>query len=168
MWVLIWVGVVVLEWALSIFWLPAYFRFGLPIFFQSISGPTEPNWSHWLEALDKRTKYQHHQPLLYQPISATECAFREQLRAPTTGYLRIMRGLISYNSRVKSLTVTGWLNWSVIVPILYLLQSTFTSNPDWSLVLVLATVFVAVVIVCYVIQYRRFERVTLALRAFNP
>lgn len=168
MWILIWAVVIVLEWVFSFFWWPIYFRYGIPIFSRQIPGTTNLNWNWWLEDLERRTKHQHNQPLLYQPLSATEYAFREQLRVPTMSYPRIMRGLISYNSQTKVITVTGFLNWSLIVPLLYAIQLIPTGNTDVGLLAVFAIAFVVIVIMCYGIQHQRFERVVLALRAFNP
>lgn len=168
MWILIWAGVIVLEWVFAIFWLPIYFRFGIPVFSRQITSTTNPNWAQWLEELARRTKHQHHQAMVYQSISAGEYAFREQLRPPPMSYPRIMRGLISYNSQTKVITVTGFLNWSLIVPLLYAIQLIFTRTTDLEFLVVFAVAFVVIVIVCYGIQHQRFERVVLALRAFNP
>jgi len=83
-------------------------------------------------------------------------------------YPRIMRGLISYNSQTKVITVTGFLNWSLVVPLLYAIQLILTGNTDVGLLAVFAIAFVVIVIMCYGIQHQLFERVVLALRAFNP
>jgi len=151
--------VVLVEALLMAFWNRRYFSWGLPLFRQRIAAPAAA-LAHlpfnWLEGDYPPATWAR---IVFEPLSADRCAFRETLLMPRgPGYVPIMRGLIVADRRQREVQVIGRCNWSILLIAASLAPAMFVI-PGAALVLA------GMLAVSYFVQRRRFQNVASAVRA---
>ncbi|HVJ38601.1 MAG TPA: hypothetical protein VM687_12465 [Stenotrophomonas sp.] len=145
--------VVLIEALLMLSWNRSYFNWGVPLFQRRIAAPAEDLSRlpfNWLAGDYPPATWA---TLVFEPLSATTCGFRETLLMPRgPGYLPIMRGLIVANPRRREVRVVGWCNWSVLL---------IAGPLVWGLFLkpVPALFLLGILAASYLVQRRRFQNV---------
>jgi hypothetical protein len=112
-------------------WLPAYFRFGIPIYVRSAACAVPFDPSEAAGRLQESLKSSPmHPSIRFQAFNERQLAFREALFENRGGikYLPVMHSLIRLRPGGRALTLTGYLNWSILAALLYLVYRTLTDR----------------------------------------
>lgn len=150
------VGLEAIEVFASIFWSPAYFRLGIPVFRATLFCCDATKLSSaWLNEYYRSTTVP---PILFKRLSENSIAFRETHNriAYLFNFLPVMHGLISQETRECPVKLIGYANW---LPVLFLIGLTLGMRDPQ--VLIFAFVFFGIQ---YVIQLIRFMRLTRLIR----
>lgn len=108
--------VVALEMAASVFWVPAYFRFGVPIFRDRTASFNPGAPIPTSAALEDAINGKRYTDLVFRPLDEETFAFRESAR-PLFGqpgrfsYTPVMHGKIVFDRQQAAVVVTGLANW---------------------------------------------------------
>jgi type IV secretory pathway TrbD component len=143
-------------------WVPAYFRYGLPLFRMRVHGVRlDASAEERLGGVaDQRASL-----ILFRRLSESEIAFREKGRsAPSFRYMPILHGLLRYAPEEGATYVIGWVNGFALAAtgfMGYLFFSASRWRRPWELTVWFALVFG----VMYGIGVWRYRMVAKSLRA---
>jgi hypothetical protein len=100
--------IAIVEFFLARSWMPAYFRYGLPLFRMRVHGVRlDPQ----AEARLVGVAEQRASRIVFRRLSESEIAFREKGRsAPSFRYTPILHGLLRYVPEEGATYVIGWAN----------------------------------------------------------
>lgn len=144
---------------LSYAWESTYFAYGLPLFWRKHSVTPARRWPSAAE-LENETRLRLLVPIQFRQIGYHEYAFRERAFDMTlSSAAPVMHGFIKWLPQSGSFTLIGYANWYVLFITgigIYLI--------DEMADLPLAAAIALVLILVYVIQARRFNRVANMIR----
>lgn len=148
------IAIVLIEAILSGMWLPTYFRSGIRLFRKTIAYSEEPHTRLDPEELSRRFQRSVAPSLVFREFNGSEIGFRERLfQLCLFQYTPIMHGLISIDRGKRVVSVTGYVNWSILVFPIFV----FLIDPELA---VIASVFmIAVIGVIYAYQAQLYRKV---------
>jgi len=141
--------------------LPAYYRFGLPIFFTR-----EPIRSNKKTIPIKKTKKSHLHldrwlPKLYlKKLSSHEALLQEStILTGSFGYVPTMRGYLEHHEGKKIIHITGYANWNFALVFVFLAFNPLNLEKTG----VYTSISVAYFLAVYLLQASRYRKVALAV-----
>ena len=113
--------IMIIEQFLSGLWVPAYFRYGIPLFRRSFSDFGRPPFEIEADTLTKKVGHTFWlTSVFFNSLGPGEIAFRQ---AKFTLYTPVMHGIIRHNRNDGVVTITGYANWFLgLLAILMLVQ----------------------------------------------
>jgi hypothetical protein len=104
------------EMAISGMWLPAYFRYGIPLFRQEYPLAAMPDLAAKIPELEQRLKRSMWRPaIVFRALNANEIAFRNNF-----GSRNAMSGLIRLEPNQGRMRISGNLYWTyLLIPFLF-------------------------------------------------
>jgi hypothetical protein len=104
------VGAVLVEWWLSTFWAPVYFRYGIPLYRRHFqTAVTAPDLNTFIPQLEGQLTHTFWQPsVVFRALGPQELAFRQSMKQ-NSRHRDIVRGRLQYEPISQQLTVTGHL-----------------------------------------------------------
>jgi hypothetical protein len=106
---------IVLELYLSLRWEATYFQKGIPLFREKFCYVSEFKLEDYILKTEFRRQYLP--SIDFKSLNSNEIAFREKVeffRPLMITYIPIMRGIIHVDKQRRTVTVTGYTNWSVL------------------------------------------------------
>ncbi len=102
------------EYALSAFWVPFYFRFGVPLYRQTFHLPEAPaDLGQHIPALESQLPRSWWQAAVaFRALGPHELAFRQHLLKSSRNALH---GRVFYNPQQQQLTITGYFYWTLLL-----------------------------------------------------
>jgi len=156
---------VILSWS----WQSAYFRYGLPLFWQTRHVVTSKQLVDCVPFLEKRLRHDISPVIEFQAIGQNEYAFREKVfSSGGLRYLHIMHGYLHLEPDTQQLTVIGHAKWFVVTALLLVVAGLVVElangagNPGQSPLPGSAIVLLPIgmgLLVCYGIQAWRYSNV---------
>jgi len=104
-------------------WSRPYFRLGIPIFFTRTALDQSLDAGQAAQALNRRfTSSPHHPSIRFKSIGPNQIALREVLFENRGGirYLPVMHSLVRLHQQQGLITLTGYLNWSILAALVYI------------------------------------------------
>jgi hypothetical protein len=145
---------------LSVRWNLFYFQFGIPVFYRRYSVETPINFTSSVDRLERKFQGTFwHYSLQFKVINESKCLFRQkpiEFRMFHARNIPIVHGgVLQYHSAKGSLTVIGYLSWSLLTVILgggYLITIRIQTFPAIPLI-----VFGIMMSVIYWFEFRRYD-----------
>ncbi|APP75484.1 hypothetical protein [Xanthomonas vesicatoria] len=151
--------VIAIEGVLSITWNRMYFGWGLPVFRRRIPASRQALDCFSLAQVEHALDRSRWPELRFHPLSEHVYAFRETfLVIVGPVYPPIMRGRIAVDRRQREITITGSCNWTMVYIVIGILLPAAIIKPGVTLM------FVALLMVVYLLQRRRFISVETAVQ----
>ncbi|APO95313.1 hypothetical protein [Xanthomonas vesicatoria] len=151
--------VIAIEGVLSITWNRMYFGWGLPVFRRRIPASRQALDCFSLAQVEHALDQSRWPELRFHPLSEHVYAFRETfLVIVGPVYPPIMRGRIAVDRRQREITITGSCNWTMVYIVIGILLPAAIIKPGVTLM------FVALLMVVYLLQRRRFISVETAVQ----
>lgn len=142
---LIFAVLLVLEHLASQSWLKPYYLSGIPVFF--ISGRVNAAadltaLAAWLTESFKSSPT--HPSIFFKQIGLTQIALREALFELRAGirYLPVMHAYIRFNPTGETFHITGYLNWSILAALVYLVYRATSDQTFFPVAILLMVVLV--------------------------
>lgn len=113
------------EFMLSAFWVPVYFRFGIPLYRQSFQLAHAPtNLGQYIPALESQlTRSWWKGAVVFRALGPHELAFRQHM---VKNSRNVLYGRVLFDPLSNQLSITGYLYWTLIFfPLLFLAMGFF-------------------------------------------
>ena len=125
----------VAEMAFSGMWLPAYFRYGIPLFRQEYPLTTMPDLAAAIPELEQKLKRSAWRPaIVFRVLDRNEIAFRSSFGSKNT-----MSGLIRLEPSQGRMQISGHLYWTLLlIPLVFLAIAFNSPMPIFFLLFMLA------------------------------
>lgn len=125
------------EMAISGMWLPAYYRYGIPLFRKETPLTTMPDLAAKIPELEQKLKRSMWRPaIVFRALNANEIAFRNSF-----GSRNAMSGLIRLEPDRGRMRISGHLNWAIFLfPLIFLFMA-FSFPMSAFFLLFLAAIF---------------------------
>jgi hypothetical protein len=123
--------IILAEIIMSGFWVPIYFQKGLPLYKKTRSYYNEESTLDIdVDALSIIFKRRWVQSIIFRLLSSNEIAFREKIfEIAFMYYVPIMHGLIRIDRNRMSVSLIGYVNWSIPIGIAFFINPYYSDSP---------------------------------------
>lgn len=139
-------------------WFAPFYRFGIPIFAVKAKRAPAADLAAAAARLSQVFKSTpRHPSILFKPIDAEHIALHENLFEHRAGirYLPVMHTVIRYNRAANTVSLNGYLNWSILAALAFLI---YRVSVDPSFIPV-AILLVVVFLVSYISQAALLQQI---------
>ncbi len=113
------------EFMLSAFWVPVYFRFGIPLYWQSFQLPQTPtDLGQYIATLESQLpRAWWHGAVVFRALGTHELAFRQHMVKNSRNALH---GRVLFDPLSNQLSITGYFYWTLLFfPLVFLAMGFF-------------------------------------------
>ena len=158
---LLFIAVTLAELLLSAYWVPVYFRRGIPVFRRTLRCTEAESVRVDADALSEKFRNRLLGSLDFRPLGPEEIAFRERvIEMSLFHYSPVMRGHIQRDDRAQAVTVTGRANAFPIVFSAFFASVVLHTPATGALGASMLGGLVLVLGACYATQAFRFNNVS--------
>ncbi|MBX3060962.1 MAG: hypothetical protein KF770_31265 [Anaerolineae bacterium] len=147
------------EFMLSAFWVPVYFRFGIPLYRQSFQLPQTPtDLGQYIATLESQLPRAWWQAaVVFRALGPNELAFRQHM---VKNSRNVLHGRVLFDPLNNRLSITGHLYWTFLLfPLLFLAMGIF------ELFFLPFIAFIVFILLINIAQQRRsYQRVATAVQ----
>lgn len=151
---------VLIEHMFLLAWVPIYFRTGIPVFSKTFPSSRSLNLSRHIPAIEQNMKDQlWHLRIEFRAITPLEYAFREnflEFRFPLVRGILVMHSLIRIHPNTKSFSITGYLNWYILLLAMAIIADAIIHGPFAIVALVF---FLMLVLISYMVEAQINSRI---------
>lgn len=159
---ILFMAVTLAEFFLSSSWTPAYFRFGLSLYQTQFKlADVDVDLTGLIPQWEKQLRRAWAQPAVaFKAIGNDELGFRQKF-----GQRNPVHGRVYFDPRKQTLTITGYLYWSIIVfPLWFTFLFTMIGIKEWTFLLAFVGLNFFLLTTMIITQRRSYSRISRVIR----